>query len=571
MKENLRKKLRCAAVLILCALLLAGCAVPALNTDGRESTPRFSEMEYSRPDMSEIEKNIDSALDALENGVSYRKLLRLLERCYEDFSNFSTMTTIASIRADMDMRDEYYAAESAWCSEQFYSARQMLEELYCACAKSKHGKRLEEEFFWEGFLEEYGEGSTVTDDACVALFQRESALVSQYYALMLDPTIRMDGDEVKLNDYLTYAGSYDYTRALTLFCEQYNRRFAEIYVELVKLRKELALRLGYDTYEQMQFEYFFGRDYTPEQAEHYVSDIKEYIVPLYNEIMSDNPYARADYYYIDSNETMEILLDAVGQMGGAAEEACDFMLTHELFDIEQRDDKADRSYQTYITDYEAPFLFTNPLGDVSDILTTAHEFGHYTDAYVNDNRDESIDLAEVFSQSMEFLVLDRLDEVIGEEQTENLRLIKLLDTLELYVQQASFYEFEKAVYEADEDELDAGFLSELSLRLAEEYGYCAGMNKNYYAYSWLTVVHFFEQPFYVISYPVSNSVAMQIYELEREESGRGLDKYLELLSIDTECIIEAAESAGLESPFAEGAVSRTRDALLRFAESCGVM
>ena len=127
------------------------------------------------------------------------------------------------------------------------------------------------------------------------------------------------------------------------------------------------------------------------------------------------------------------------------------------------------------------------------------------------------------------------------------------------------------MYEADEDELDAEFLSELSLRLAEEYGYCAGMNKNYYAYSWLTVVHFFEQPFYVISYPVSNSAAMQIYELEREERGRGLDKYLELLSIDTEYIIEAAESAGLESPFAEGAVSRTADTLVRFAEGCGVM
>ena len=571
MRENLRKKLRCAAALILCALLLTGCAVPALNTDGRENTPRFSEMEYSRPDMSEIEKNIDAAFAALENGASYRKLLRLLERCYEDFSAFATMTTIASIRADMDMRDGYYTAESEWCSEQFYSARQMLEELYRACAESKYGKRLEEEFFWEGFLEEYGDGSAVTDDACVALLQRESALVSQYYALMLNPTIRMDGDEVKLNDYLTYAGSYDYTRALTLFCEQYNGRFAEIYAELVMLRKELAQRLGYDTYEQMQFEYFFGRDYTPEQAERYVREIKEYIVPLYNDIMSDNPYAKADYYYINSGETMEVLHAAVGQMGGAAEEACDFMLTHELFDIEQRDYKADRSYQTYITDYEAPFLFTNPLGDVTDILTAAHEFGHYTDAYVNYNRDESIDLAEVFSQSMEFLVLDRLDEVMSEEQTENLLLIKLLDTLELYVQQASFYEFEKAVYEADEDELDAEFLSGLSLRLAEEYGYCAGMNKNYYAYSWLTVVHFFEQPFYVISYPVSNSVAMQIYELEREESGRGLDKFLELLSLDTEYIIDAAESAGLESPFTEGAVSRTADTLVRFAEGCGVM
>lgn len=76
-------------------------------------------------------------------------------------------------------------------------------------------------------------------------------------------------------------------------------------------------------------------------------------------------------------------------------------------------------------------------------------------------------------------------------------------------------------------------------------------------------MHFFELPFYIISYPVSNDVAMQIYELEQREEGLGLSKYLEILPRDYEGLIDTVTAGGLSSPFEPGRVEKAVDDLSR--------
>ncbi len=132
--------------------------------------------------------------------------------------------------------------------------------------------------------------------------------------------------------------------------------------------------------------------------------------------------------------------------------------------------------------------------------------------------------------------------------------MKMLDTLELYVQQASFAEFESIVYSMDPDELSAEVLNDLSLQLAKDYGYYDGINEDYYAMSWTDIVHFYEMPFYVVSYPISNDIAMQIYELEQQQAGAGLEKYLEMLPRDYDSFMDTVAAGGLESPFSEGRI-----------------
>ena len=63
----------------------------------------------------------------------------------------------------------------------------------------------------------------------------------------------------------------------------------------------------------------------------------------------------------------------------------------------------------------------------------------------------------------------------------NMKSMNLLGTLETFVQQASFAEFENCVYAADELSLE--WINELSLELAEEYGYYDGVNETYHSMS----------------------------------------------------------------------------------------
>ena len=96
---------------------------------------------------------------------------------------------------------------------------------------------------------------------------------------------------------------------------------------------------------------------------------------------------------------------------------------------------------------------------------------------------------------------------------------------------------------------------------AVDFGYYDGYSREYYALSWIDISHFFEAPFYVITYPVSNDLALQIFALERQQSGAGLEKYLEILPREHYGLIDTAVAGGLESPFAPGRMARVAEEL----------
>lgn len=547
--------------MLLALLMLTGCSSSILN-DQLDSAYRalqrnfisadrnlvpFDEMEYLRPDMSAISADFDAVNDALDGG-DIDAVSDALDACYLDYYNFDTMYTIADIRSCQDVYDSYYADEVSWCGESFAAVQQKMEDMFYACAASDLAQELEENYFWEGFTDDYSDRSqSYYNDAAVELMQRESALVSEYRALAAESAASL-GETSGVGSYMQTIQNY----------EKYNEDFARIYIELVRVRQELAAQFGMD-YEQMQYSFYFERDYTPEQAAQYVADIRSYMVPVYEEVMEASPYDDIYYDYIDEDELLSVLGSVTELMGGDVRAAFDFMTKYELCDVSLNSSKAAMSFQTYLSNYEAPFLFLDPYGDTEDILTLSHEFGHYVDAFVNYNASETIDMSECYSQAMEYLALGYYDEVLGEDEADNLRRMKLLDTLDLYVQQTSFAEFESTVYSMDPDQLSAEVLNDLSLQLARDYGYCDESRAKYYAMSWSDISHFFEYPFYVITYPVSNDIAMQIYELSQDGGTAGLDKYNELLSREYTGFLDNIEEAGFTSPFESGRVQRVAD------------
>ena len=237
----------------------------------------------------------------------------------------------------------------------------------------------------------------------------------------------------------------------------------------------------------------------------------------------------------------------------------EFMMKYDLCDLTKSYTKITMSFMTYFDSYEAPFLLISANGNSEDVLTAVHEFGHYADGYTTFNADETIDLAEVFSQALEYISIDMLDDVLSQKTVKSILLSKILDSVSLYTQQASFAQFEKEIYALPEDELTAGTINDISLRLSKEFGYCMDGFESYYARSWIDINHFFEAPFYVISYPVSNDVALQIYGLEQESDGAGRAKSLEMLEHESGDLLETVEQYGLASPFEEDSVRNSAE------------
>ena len=563
----MKKKLCSIMCALLAALMLASCAAspveamrglieydaPSGLRGGDEADiPRFDDMDYVRPDTGALEAAADAVGTALSAGAPLDDVTALLDECYNEYYNFSTMYTLAEIRYLRDLTDEYYGAEYSWCGENWSVVQQQMERMYTLCATSDLAAELEREYFWEGFTADYGEGSAqMYTERAVALMQRESELLNAYYDLTAQPQIVLDGESVDYESYLSDADADEYARAVNEYYRQYNARFAGIYIDLIRTRRAIAEEMGYESYEAMQYA-SYERSYTPAEAAEFVAGVREKLVPLYEELMALDPGGNIIYSYMSERRLMKTVGAAAESIGGDVREAFEFMRAHGLYSLEQSDTKASMSFTAYLDSYDAPFVFVSPYCDTEDILTLAHEFGHFLDSYYNYNAYESLDLSEFFSQSMEYIVMGRLSDVLDGEELSMLRRIKLVSTLDTYVMQSSFAEFEQRVYALPDEELSAEAINAISLDTAKEFGYYDGVSEDYYAMSWADITHFFESPFYVISYVVSSDAAQQIYALDCENAGAGLEKYLEMLPREYETLLDTLAAAGLESPFAPG-------------------
>ena len=570
----MNKKIVKILSLALSLLLLSGCVSPGSDLSGPfgdvlsritdrasfEHNPdgvMFSELRYARPDTEKLAADVAAVEQALEDGKRLKAVEELLDVCMDGYNAFSTMYALANIYNCKDLRDEYYAAEFEWISTESAEVSRLFDEMYYACAGSSLGRALEEDYFWDGFCEDYADpDDSYYNDETVALMQRESELISRYRELVADPTVMYNGKETSFNELMEELGSaddlasyYRYLAVLRSYYEKYNDPLAQIYIELMRVRTEMARKMGFSTCEEMEYVFCFGRDYAPEDGAAFINEVKSRIVPLYRWAQENDLIGGVSYASMSSESLYASMQTLVGRIGHACPEAFSFMSRYGFYDIEPSVYKAETSFQTYLNDCDAPFIFLNPAGTSDDLLTFVHEFGHYTDAYVNFDAAETIDVAEIFSQALEFLALNHLDGLLGSGEIKALREGKMIDALDTFVQQSAFADFESKVHALGPDKLNAQKLNELALQSARDFGFCPDGFEEYYQYYWMDITHFFEYPFYVISYPVSLSVAMQIYDLELQQDGLGMEKYFEILPRDYEGFMDTITHGGIENPF----------------------
>ena len=505
--------------------------------DGYIDMVPFPEMEYTRPDGDAILKRMDDLIQALETRRDCKsdnaRTLNALDAVYGDQYTFMTMQTLAEIHSDLDQTDKSWLEEVRYCDDLSIELSQKYRELMYACAASAQHDPIEA-YLGEGSLDGY-EGSYSYPEKLVELQRRESALESDYYEQYADFVLVYEGEEYEAQDFLNaaYAGDIDLApeAAADYYYGALNDVLAPIYVELVQVRQAVAAESGYDSYIEYAYDNN-GRDYTPADTEDYVAAIRSELVPLYEAAVENGTYSDAiDTMRAKANRCLDLVARAADAMGGYQREAMEYMLAYDLCDVEKSSRKYAGSYEIYLEDYESPFVLVNSEGYIEDALTIAHEFGHFTDDFVNYGVGKSIDLNETISQGMEYLTLFYLDD---EDVAGELADYKLIDALRLYAEQGSYNAFEEAVYAENPDTLTVERVNEISLQVSRDFGLIGGWNDDYYAKSWVDISHFFEQPFYVISYCASDSAAFQLYEMEQDEKGLGVDTLNDFIDIATE-------------------------------------
>lgn len=524
-------KIRLTALVLLVCLLLGGCErwngeLPNYYTP--DYIP-FSEMEYSRPNMAVLDTAIQEVEERVNSGVGFSSVVSSINYFLTCYYEYYTNLNLANIHYCADLTDTYWETEYYYCSELTPTVESKLDALYRFLAASSYREMLEgENYFGAGFFEYY-DGESHWDNEFTSLMEEEARLQNCYYEL---------SSQAQTVEY--YSEEY---------FSQYGTQLAQLYVELIAVRQQIAAYLGYDSYADFAYENYFYRDYTAQEAERYFRMIGTQLRDVYIQVNQSAVWDGGTGVCTEE-ETFQYVKNAAEQMGDAVKYAFVMLEKGKLYDIAYGENKHDISFEIYLDSYNQPFIFTNPALQQGDKLVFAHEFGHFVNDYVCNGSYAGTDVCEVHSGAMEYLSL------CYTENAEALEKYKLADSLCVYVEQSAYALFEQQVYELTGDELTVENVQKLYEQIGTDFGFDSWVwdHRDY-----VTVPHLFTYPMYVASYVVSNDLAFQIYQMEKAEPGEGLAVYKDCLESQDSYIMHFATTYGLEDPFTVQRVDAVRE------------
>lgn len=526
------------------------------DTGSERGTISYSQMTYQRPELGEIFDLIDS-VEEYSDEADYESLTSTLDKVYSAYWTFDTMYNLANLKSSIDTTDEFYYGECLYFAENYPILSQKIDEMLYELAAGPLAGRLDKDYYEADYLAGYT-GESDYSDELVELYQKESDLVYRYQALISDPEITVDGEHVKLYDYLNSAYYYDdYYGAVEEYYNEYNGPAAEIYIELVRTRKAIAENLGFDSY--IDYAYAgFSRDYSPDGVKDYIHEVCLGAVPLYKKL-TESGEMDLSYYpgYLSEGDNLAALKESCEKMGGDVQTIFEYMEKYGLYDITASDLKLNNSFQTYFEDWNAPFIMLYSQNTKGDYTAFAHEFGHFIDAYVNYNNNITIDASETCSQAMEYLAA-----IYAPEELSDVLYAKMLDTVELYAVQGAYNAFEEAVYALPDGELTVENINRIAHEAFVEYGAASEDVSDYGGKSWIDVNHFFSNPFYIVSYIVANDAAYQIYRLELDSPGAGVQAFMKLADRDWgKSYLENVDAIGLDASLSKERASEITESL----------
>jgi hypothetical protein len=330
-----------------------------------------------------------------------------------------------------------------------------------------------------------------------------------------------------------------------------------LYAEFVENNTRIAEILGYDNYLEYAYENVYDRDYTYQDAAQFVEYVKEYLVPVYNNIYkkwSDITGGNLDqedintYYSVVSNSFFKdalgnkLLNDYIDDMNMAFTSNPDKTISFSdtlnalIADGNMFRGTYEGAYVTYIRGANLPIAY---FGKGYDSATTvAHEFGHYMNEIYNDDQySQSFDLLETHSQGQEMLFISYAKNFIEGNALKLVETYNLLSTLQTIILATQVDCFEQAIYlnhyegpGAEEIMADGKITADEYDKVYAGLSEYLGISEDYRVDEYWRHVTI-SSPCYYISYAISGVNALQIYVTAMKEGfNTAKESYLKLFT-----------------------------------------
>ena len=367
----------------------------------------------------------------------------------------------------------------------------------------------------------------------------------------------------------------------------HDAQVAEIYDNLVKLRDKMAKKLGYKNFVDLGYARLGRTDYDSKMVAGYREQIKSEVVPvcqkLYKKQMKELDIKNPQFYdynlkFKSGNPTpagdKDVLVKAAKKMyeslSTESGEFFNFMIKHNLMDLEARKGKAPGGYCTYFPVYKAPYIFSNFNGTDGDVNVLTHEGGHALQAYLSSGikvpeyLNPTLEACEIHSMSMEFFAWPYMKDFFGKD-AEKYKYAHLVDAIEFLPYGITIDEFQHWVYENPNAthkercdkylEIERANMPHLRYDDTPTFGHGA---------RWMRQHHVFGTPFYYIDYTLAQVVAFQFLAEDMKSHDKAWKKYIKLCKMGGKLPFTGLlDKAHLRNPFVAGTVKKNMAPLIK--------
>lgn len=540
----------------------------------------FKDFEYQRPDLNAAREEADQLLNQFSHAASADEQIQLIDKLNQIRRDIDTYSNIAYIRASIDTNDAFYSDE-----RDYFDANGAkivaLEAAYFEALLSSPFRPALEAHFGQQLFDLAANVVNSYSEEVEELINQENKLSSDYSKLIASALIEFDGQELTLSQMSPYTQSPDRetrleaTMAVQSFMGEHLADFDHLYDQLVKVRHEIAVKLGFDNFIELGYMRMQRIDYNQEMVRDYRRAVEEFVVPVATKLYAQQAdrigVDKLKFYdesvlFLNGNENpkdhAEVILENGRKMYSELSPETDafyqYMMEHELFDVLAKKGKEAGGYCTYIDRYRAPFIFANFNTTDHDITVLTHEAGHAFQVY--SSRDLTVpdylwpthEACEIHSMSMEFFTYPWMD--LFFENPDKFKYKHLTDAIQFLPYGVAVDEFQHGVYENPE------------MTPAERRALWQSIEKKYLPHRdydgimplsegslWHRQGHIFNSPFYYIDYTLAQVCAFQFFKRSREDFASAWKDYLHLCQLGGSLPFNTlVKEANLASPFGTG-------------------
>jgi M3 family oligoendopeptidase len=545
----------------------------------------FCEYSLPAPTYEEVATQYEALTRSLDRATAGSEAIAVVENWDLLRRRLATWISLVNIRFSQDTRNEEYIRAREYCDGlepkltnlATSMKRRLVESVYRPAIEERFGRHVFD--LWKCDIAAFD--PAIEDDLV-----KQAKLYAEYKALLASAKFDFQGETLTLSELMKFNEHPDrmvrHDAALLRwgwFGERQEQLDA-IFDKLVYVRQKMAEKLGFKNFIGAGYQRMQRTDYGQADVERFRDQVKEYVVPLANELRQQ----QAESLAIDSVMAWdEAIYDPAGnpkpkgdhdwmvergsqmfaELGSGIDVLYEQMRGRSMMDLKSREGKGGGGFCDVLPVFGLPFIYANFDGTIHDMLVFTHEMGHAFQMYESlklplvDYVCGTAETCEVHSITLELLSWPQMRLFFGEDASRACRT-HLMQKVFILPYIAAVDHFQHLVYgnphcSADDrcamwQEMERTYLPTLKWG---DLAHPAGGRR------WQAQLHIFGYPFYYIDYALAQACALQLWVRATEDRRDAMDAYVRLCHRGGEGPFgELIASVGLVSPFEEGCLKR---------------